>query len=90
MTDTIIARYLHLSRVQNIPDVRAYAADWYDLAALALADNRPFAAESYKKRGDFYMEQAQGEYIRIIEDSFSQLIPVDVPKDYIIGDSGLG
>lgn len=90
MNDSILTRYFELSRIQNIPDVHRYALDWHKLAADARLVGRVASAEAYQKRGDFYLEQAEGEYVRIIEDSFSQLIRVDAPKDYIVGPSGLG
>lgn len=89
-TDPILSRYLQLSRTQNIPDLKAFAADWLDLADQALQDNRPFSAESYRKRGEWYMQQGEGEAVRIIEGSFSELILVDPPKEYVIGEGGLG
>jgi hypothetical protein len=91
-TDPILSRYLQLSRVQNIPDLKAYGASWLDLADLALqaVPPREHSAEAYRKRGEWYIEQGKGEAVRIIEGSFSELIMVDPPKDYVIGEGGLG
>jgi len=77
MTDTLTARYIELSMTQIIPDIALYAIEWMKLAADAEAQGRFSLAGMCRSRGDFYAHQDYGEYIRLIEGSFSELLRVD-------------
>ena len=90
MNDPITTRYLELSNTQNIPDLAAYAVSWQKLAADARAAGRVASADAYQKRGDWYAEQGKGEHVRLIEGSFSQLIPVTPSEAVEILDAVLG
>ena len=75
MTDNLMDRYLELAEMQNI-DSAEYAVEWHKLAADAEGGARPALAEMCRQRGDHYAAQDYGEYIRLIEGSFSELIDV--------------
>ena len=76
MNDPLTARYYELAMAQIIPDVASYAIEWMKLAADAEAYSRFSLAGMCRSRGDFYAQQDYGEYIRLIEGSFSELLPV--------------
>lgn len=70
--------YYYLCGMQNIPDIEQYAFDWMDLARRFDAIGATHSAGSARGRGEHYQKQAGGEYLRIIEGSFSELIAVEV------------
>ena len=74
-TDELMQRYNKLAMLQNF-DAQEYAGDWERLAADALAQDRPALSEMCRSRGQFYA-QYQGEQIRIIDGSFSELLGLD-------------
>ena len=76
MNDNLMARYLELAKVQNIESVAEYALEWYKLAADAEIEGRINLAAMCQERGLFYAVQDEGEYIRIIDRSLSELIAV--------------
>lgn len=80
-TDEITALYYGLSNMQNIDDIADYALAWDELACMALLEGRPALAGMCTSRAAFYYEAAEaqsGEYIRLTDGSFSELIPVEV------------
>lgn len=76
--EDLIERRMVLSQMQTIPDMRAYASAWLQLAddfqVCGLLSN----AAMCKAKGDYYAEFAGGEYIRLIDGSFAELIAVEV------------
>jgi hypothetical protein len=74
-TDDLMQRYNALAMLQNF-DAQEYANDWERLAADAAAQDRPALSEMCRSRGLFYA-QYQGEQIRIIDGSFSELLGLD-------------
>ena len=73
---TLINRRTALSLQNIIPDMDAYAEEWNklsaDFAALGMLANAAMCNKNYQH----YKEIADGEYIRLIEGSFAELIPV--------------
>ena len=76
MSDDLMARYLELAKVQNIESVAAYAYEWHKLAADAQISGRINLGAMCEGRGNFYAKQDEGEYLRIIDRSLSELISV--------------
>lgn len=74
--DELMGRYLRLSAVQEIPNIARYAFEWNVLAEDAANAGRVASAEAWSERGRFYAQQAGGEYIRLIDGSFSELVQV--------------
>lgn len=74
--DKIMERWMDLSLMQNIPNMAEYAEAWNVLAADMDAANRPYSAEACRSRFEFYRELAGGEYVRLIEQPFAELIEV--------------
>ena len=72
----LIKKRIALSLQNIIPDMDAYAEEWNklsaDFAAIGMLEN----AEMCNKNYQHYKEIADGEYIRLIEGSFAELIPV--------------
>lgn len=79
--DALMDRYNELAFTQEIPDIKLYADSWMELGRQADEQGRIALAEMCFSRGRFYGRQAGGEYIRLIEGSFSELIPVDIPNN---------
>ena len=75
LKDELMERYHVLALTQNIPNIARYAMEWDMLAADARAQGREASAAAWQSRADFYKQQAGGEYIRLIDGSFSELIP---------------
>lgn len=75
-TDGLTYRYMELSGAQNIDDVTAYAWNWYWLA-LAM-EEAGFVLRGLQCRGRAlqYAPEVPGEYVRLIDNSFSELIQV--------------
>lgn len=71
---TLINKRIALSLQNIIPDMDAYAEEWNklgaDFAAIGMLANAEMCFKNYKH----YREIADGEYIRLIENSFSELI----------------
>lgn len=72
------AAYLALANMQNIDDIRDYALAWADLADIAQDNQRPALAAMCRSRAEFYGSQDTGEYIRLFDGSFSELITVSL------------
>jgi hypothetical protein len=77
MSDKIMDKYTDLSLCSVIPSMSEYAEQWDKLALEAYADGRLSTAETCKKRAAHYRALAGGEYIRLNEKNFSELIPVE-------------
>jgi len=68
-------RKMELSSLQNIPDMAIYAAAWNALATDYRFVGAPANAEYCQARADHYTKIA-GEYVRLIELPFAELIQV--------------
>jgi hypothetical protein len=77
MTDALMNRYYALADTQTIDSMEVYAQSWYILAADFGGAGRPAMAESCIGRWKQYRNEPAGEYIRLIEMPFSELIPVE-------------
>lgn len=81
--DKLSIAYMELCNMQNIDDLANYARAWLELAQMADAEGRPALAAMCISRGDYYSQVAaeqDGEYIRLLELPFAELIPV-VPRE---------
>ena len=76
MNDELTARYLDLSDIQSIPNVARYAFEWKMLADDADANGRPSLAAMCHARAAHYGKLVGGEYLRLIDLPFSELIMV--------------
>ena len=79
MTDPLTDAYYSLAFMQNIDNIKDYALAWDELACMALLEGRPALAGMCTSRAAYYYEVAEaqsGEYIRLIEGSFAELIAV--------------
>lgn len=72
---TLISRRIELSLQNIIPDMDAYAEEWNKLSADFAALGMLASAEMCFRNYQHYKEIADGEYIRLIEGSFAELIP---------------
>lgn len=80
MNDTITARRFELEQMQNIPDMHAYSKDWQLLALECDKQGRVATAEMCRSKAKHYCELAGGEYVRLVYDTFVELIPL-TPAD---------
>ena len=75
---TLIKKRIALSLQSIIPDMDAYAEEWNklsaDFTALGMLENAAMCFKNYQH----YKEIANGEYIRLIEGSFAEILPVSV------------
>ena len=74
--DTIMARYMDLSLAHEIPDMQEYAKQWQQLAMDCDKEDRVATAETCRKNAKHYCEMYGGEYIRLVEGCFAELIPI--------------
>lgn len=79
--DALMDRYNELAFTQEIASIESYADDWLKLARDADSAGRPALAGMARERGLFYAQQVPGEYIRLFEGSFSELIQVEPPTN---------
>ncbi len=86
--DALMLCYYELANMQNIDDIKDYAMAWKELGSMFEADGRPAMADACYGRSLQYRPEPAGEYIRIIELPFSELIPVAAMSadefDYIL------
>ena len=82
MNDELMARYMELAKVQNIESVAGYAYEWHKLAADAQVGGRLNLSAMCEKRGNFYAKQDEGEYLRLIDRSLSELIQVSYGESF--------
>lgn len=73
--DHLLDRYNELVFMQNI-DMKSYAADWHALGDEAIKANRPALAGMAYARAFHYGQLAGGEYIKLIEQPFAELVQV--------------
>ena len=74
--DNLMTRYYELTQTQTIPNIVRYAFAWRVLAEDFEMDKRVAMSEMCHARARFYGRQAGGEYIRLIDMPFSELIAV--------------
>ena len=74
MNDPLMDAYLELGMTQVIPSIADYARAWRDLGDLFAINGRPSSAANCYSRAAFYERETEGEYIRLIEGSFSELL----------------
>jgi hypothetical protein len=74
--DEVMSRYTELSLLNIIPDMAEHAKEWQRLAMKADIADRPSTAEACRSRAKYYYELTGGEYIRLVEGCFAELIPV--------------
>lgn len=72
----LMEKYYDLAFTHEIPKMGDYAKAWLDLAREFDKLGMVNMAGMTRERGLFYAQQAPGEYIRLIEGSFSELIQV--------------
>ena len=77
-TDPIMDEYFRLSLMSEIPDIYEHAKEWQRLAMRCDIEDRPARAETCRVNAKRYCEMIGGEYIRLVEGCFAELIPVDV------------
>lgn len=74
MIDPISDRRFELEQMQNIPDMQSYAKDWQRLALDCEKAGRVATAEMCRSKAKHYCELAGGEYVRLIQDTYVELI----------------
>lgn len=74
LADPITARRFELECMQNIPDMAAYAHEWWKLAAECDRQGRVATASMCRSKAHHYGELAGGEYVRLVYDTFVELI----------------
>ena len=79
-TDALMERYNGLAFQQEIPNIARYAFEWKTLGDDCDIAGRPALAQMCHSRAKLYGEQAGGEYIRLIETPFSELVAVTVDE----------
>lgn len=75
MTDALLSEYTRLTQMQNILDMQAYALAWRKLMACSQRAGRRNLARNARARWHNYRVM-QGEYVRLFEQPFSELIQV--------------
>lgn len=83
----IMGRYHQLADRQNIEDVKAYGSEWAALALDFDNSDRPYMAALCYARAEYYGVQPLGEYVRVVDGSFSELIPVLLVDDSYCSDA---
>ena len=73
--DALIDRKMELSMMQNIPDMFTYATEWANLSAAFESLGMLSNADYCKVRAAHYA-QFSGEYIRLIDAPFAELVEV--------------
>jgi hypothetical protein len=85
----LLERKRELSDMNAIPDMRAYAATWTQLAdefqSIGLLSN----AEYCRSRGTHYSQIAGGEYIKLTDGPFAELLEVTPAVAVAREDDGL-
>jgi hypothetical protein len=74
--DELMQRYIDLSLMQNIPDMGEYAEDWFRLGNAMQDAGRFSSAATCYDRSNHYREMSGGEYVRLIDQPFAELIEV--------------
>jgi hypothetical protein len=76
-TNDLLERKDALAFANEIPDMHAYAFGWLTLAAdfesCGLVSNAAYC----RSRGEYYMQLAGGEYIKLVEGPFAEMILVE-------------
>lgn len=75
-TDELMERYNELAFTQHIPNIARYAFEWKTLGDDCDKAGRVTLAGMCHSRADYYGKEAGGEYLRLIELPFSELIQV--------------
>jgi len=83
MNDPITDRRLELEGMQNIPDMAAYALEWEKLTADCQAAQRFSLAALCGSKAEHYRNLAGGEYVRLIQDTFVELVEVPFCEETI-------
>ena len=73
--DALLSEYTRLSLMQNIADMKAYALAWRKLMGCAQVAGRRNMARNARARWQHYRPMS-GEYIRLIERPFAELVEV--------------
>jgi hypothetical protein len=70
--------YTRLSLLSNILDMREYALDWRRLMASAQRAGFRSLARNARSRWRHYRRYIPGEYVRLVDPPFAELIPVEL------------
>lgn len=81
MIDPISDRRFELEQMQNIPDIFEYAKSWELLAQECDKQDRPSTAEMCRSKAKHYCGLAGGEYVRLVQDTFVELIYAGIPAE---------
>ena len=73
-TQDLMERKRKLEQMNEIPDMAKYAQDWQKLAADFRAIGFVFCASYCQSRGDHYGKEAGGEYIKLVDGVFAEMI----------------
>lgn len=74
--DPLLEQYNALAFTQNIPDMEIYASDWHALGDECIKQGRPALAGMCYARSYYYGQIGKGEYVRLLEQPFAELIEV--------------
>lgn len=75
--DALTKRYMELCLMQNIADMQGYALSWRRLMAAAQVIGFRSLARNARARWRHYRDMAGGEYVRLFEQPFAELILVE-------------
>lgn len=76
--DGILDEYYRLSTMNEIDDPQAHAEEWRHLAIIAALDDRISTSINCMTRVQYWQEQVP--CIRLVENSFSELVPTGEHK----------
>ena len=76
MSDPIMTEFMRLSLMHSIEDLHDYGHKWQRLAYECDKEGRVATAETCRKNAAHYWGMDGGEYIKLVETSFSELIRV--------------
>ena len=81
--DGILEEYTRLSTINVIEDPKAHAEEWRNLAVIAALEDRIATSINCMTRVQYW--QAQVPCIRLVEGSFSELVPIEHKTDEVQG-----
>ena len=75
-SDELMDRYNELAMMNVIPSMAEYAYQWQLLATQAEGKNRPALAAHARAHAEHYAQFEPGEYIKLVEGSLSEMLPI--------------
>ena len=78
--DKILDEMTRLGTMNIIEDIKEHVEAWRNLAIVATLEGRMYTAMNCLARAEYWLEQVP--CIRLVEGSFSELIPLDAEPEH--------